>query len=82
MHPNAYLENIRNVTCGLRARTKILVTLESGPYSAGKIAKVTSVSYNVVMHHMRLLEKEGIIHRKGSRPYYWVATGLGQKRLS
>jgi predicted transcriptional regulator len=82
MHPNAYLKNIRNVNCGLKARTKILENLESQPCSAGKVAKEVAVSYSVVMHHLRLLEKEGIIQRKGSRPYYWVSTGLGQKRLS
>ena len=81
MHPNAYLRNIRNVSSGLRARTKILEPLESKPSDAVRIAKEASLSYSVVMHHLRLLEKEGIVHRKGRRPYYWVSTGLGQKRL-
>jgi predicted transcriptional regulator len=82
MHPNAYLKNIRNVTCGLKARTKILDTLDIKPSSAGRMAKEASMSYSVVIHHLRLLEKEDIIHRKGNRPYFWVSTGYGQKRLS
>ena len=82
MHPNAYLKNIRNVNCGLKARTKILEALESKPGSAGRLAKEVSLSYSVVMHHLRLLKKEDIVQCKGSRPYYWVSTGLGQKRLS
>ena len=82
MHPNAYLKNIRNVSSGLKARTKILEALENKPYSAVRIAKESPLSYSVVMHHLRLLENEGIVHRKGGRPYYWVSTGLGQKRLS
>ncbi len=82
MHPNAYLENIRNVSSGLKARTKILEALESKPCDGVRIAKEGSLSYSVVMHHLRLLENEGIVHRKGRRPYYWVSTGLGQKRLS
>ncbi len=82
MHPNAYLTNIRNVNCGLKARNKLLETLDSNPCSAGKIVEEASLSYSVVMHHLRLLEKEGIVHHKGSRPYYWESTGLGQKRLS
>jgi predicted transcriptional regulator len=82
MHPNAYLKNIRNVNCGLKARTKILEILEIKQSSAGTIAKEVSLSYGVVIHHLRLLSNEGIVHRKGSRPYYWVSTGLGQKRLS
>jgi len=82
MHPNAYLKNIRNVNCGLKARTKILEILEIKQSSAGTIAKEVSLSYGVVIHHLRLLSNEDIVHRKGSRPYYWVSTGLGQKRLS
>jgi predicted transcriptional regulator len=82
MHPNAYLEKIRNVECGLKARTKILEILENKPSTAGILAKESTLSYNVVIHHLRLLSNEGIVQRKGNRPYYWVSTGLGQKRLS
>ncbi len=82
MHPNAYLKKIKNVNSGLNDRSKMLEALESKPYSAGIIAKEVGLSYSVAMHHLRLLEKEDIVHRKGSRPYYWVSTGLGQKRLS
>ncbi len=81
-HPNAYLKNIRNVTSGLRARTKILIVLEKQGCSASKIAKETAFSYNVVVHHLRLLKNEGTVERKGSRRFVWLATGLGQKRLS
>ena len=81
MHPNAYLKNIRNVSNGVKARTKILETLESKPCDAVGVAKEASLSYSVVMHHLRLLENESIVHRKGRRPYFWVSTGLGQKRL-
>ena len=82
LHPNAYLKNLRNVKSGVRARTKILQTLESGPSASYRIAKERALSYGVVVHHLRLLENEGIVHRKGRRPFYWVSTGLGQKRLS
>ena len=82
MHPNAYLKNIRNVSCGLKTRTKILEILEIKQSSAGTIVKEVSLSYGVVIHHLRLLSNEDIVQRKGSRPYYWVSTGLGQKRLS
>ncbi|HUK85748.1 MAG TPA: winged helix-turn-helix domain-containing protein [Candidatus Acidoferrum sp.] len=82
MHPNAYLKSIRNVSCGLKARTKILEILETKQRSAGTIAKELPLSYGVVIHHLRLLANEGIVQRKGRRPYYWVSSGLGQKRLS
>lgn len=81
MHPNAYLKNVRNVTCGLKARSKILEAVEAKPSDAAVIAKASALSYGVVMHHLRLLKNEGIVHRNGRRPYYWTPTGLGQKRL-
>lgn len=82
MHPNAYLKNIRNVHSGLVARTKILALLETRGFNASKIAKESALSYGVVMHHLRLLKNEGTVERKGSGRYVWLATGLGQKRLS
>jgi predicted ArsR family transcriptional regulator len=81
VHPNAYLKNLRNVKSGLNARSKILETLETGQLDAPRIAKTTSLSYNVVMHHLHLLKNEGIVSRTGRRPFHWAATGLGQKRL-
>ena len=80
-HPNAYLQRIRNVKSGLKARTRVLNSLEVQSSNAGAIAKENALSYAVVMHHLRLLEAEGVVSRKGSRPYSWVLTGLGQKRL-
>jgi len=80
-HPNAYLSAIRNIKLGLRARTKILSALERLSVDAKSIARKTAMPYGVVMHHLRLLEAEGIVERKGSKPHTWVLTGLGQKRL-
>ena len=82
VHPNAYLEKIRNVRQGLVARTKILVMLERQGCSASTIAKESKLSYSVVAHHLLLLKDEDIVERKGNRRYVWLATGLGQKRLS
>jgi predicted transcriptional regulator len=81
MHPNAYLRSIRNVPSGLKARTKILAALEKECYTASKIAQQSSLSYNVVIYHLRLLKNEGTVNRKGNRRYVWLLTGLGQKRL-
>jgi predicted Rossmann fold nucleotide-binding protein DprA/Smf involved in DNA uptake len=80
-HPNAYLSNIKNIKLGLRARTKILNVLGREVANAKTIAKETGMPYGVVMHHLRLLEAEGIIKREGTKPYVWILTGLGQKRL-
>ncbi|MGQ9544389.1 MAG: ArsR family transcriptional regulator [Candidatus Bathycorpusculaceae bacterium] len=80
-HPNAYLANIKNIRLGLSARTKILNVLDKGSANVKTIAKETGMLYGVIMHHLRLLEAEGIVKRKGSKPYVWGVTGLGQKRL-
>ncbi|MEM2971594.1 MAG: hypothetical protein QW270_04135 [Candidatus Bathyarchaeia archaeon] len=80
-HPNAYLSNIRNLKRGLRARTKILNVLGGGAVDAKTVAKETAMPYNVVMHHLRLLETEEIVKRRGGKPHVWALTGLGQKRL-
>jgi predicted transcriptional regulator len=81
MHPNAYLKNIRNVQCGLLARTKILALLETQGFNASKIAKESDLSYGVVIYHLKLLKNESTVERKGNRRYVWLTTGLGQKRL-
>jgi DNA-binding transcriptional ArsR family regulator len=80
-HPKAYLSNIKNIRRGLQARTRILDVLDKHSDDAKNISKETEMHYGVVMHHLRLLEAEGIIGRKQSKPYIWGLTGLGQKRL-
>jgi len=59
----------------------VLNTLDKNSAGARAIAKETGMHYGVVMHHLRLLEAEGIVERKQSKPYVWALTGLGQKRL-
>lgn len=80
-HPNAYLENIKNMKLGLRTRTKILDALEKSSGDAKTVAGQAALPYGVTMHHLKLLGHEDIVHRKGNRPYVWVLTGMGQKRL-
>ena len=72
---------MKNVKSGLQARTRVLIALETQESAASTIAKSKSLSYRVVMHHLRLLENEGTVKRKGKHPYFWLLTGLGQKRL-
>lgn len=81
-HPNAYLSNIRNIKLGLKARTRLLDVLERLSVDAKTIAKETGMPYGVVMHHLRLLEAEGIVKRKDRKPHTWTLSGLGQKRLT
>jgi len=81
-HPNSYLSHARNVKLGLRARTLILNFLENNGASAKNISKEIGMHYEVVLHHLRLLETEGVVGREKSRPIIWKLTGLGQKRLT
>jgi len=81
-HPNAYLTNIRNVTRGLQARTRILYVLEKKSAAAKAIAKKAGLSYGAALHHLKLLMAEDIVDRKGDRHYSWTLTGVGQKRLA
>jgi predicted transcriptional regulator len=81
-HPNAHLTTIRNVTRGLRARTRILYVLEKKSAEAKVIAKEAGLSYGVALHHLKLLMAEDIVGRKGGKPYIWMLTGVGQKRLA
>jgi predicted transcriptional regulator len=65
----------------MTARTIILNALDKQAATAGIIARQTSLSYAAVIHHLRLLETEGVVSRQGNKPYSWLLTGLGQKRL-
>jgi DNA-binding transcriptional ArsR family regulator len=80
-HPKAYLSIIKNIKLGLRARTRILNVLEKRSIDARAIANEAGMHYRVVVHHLKLLEAEEIVERKGSRPNTWMLTGIGQKRL-
>ena len=80
-NPNAYLQKIKNMQNGLESRTKILNLLEQQPFNAPTIAKNVESSYDAVVYHLRLLEDEAVVSRRGKRPRIWVLTGLGQKRL-
>lgn len=81
-HPRAFLSRIRNVTLGLTARTRILQVLEKHDSNVNGIGAASGLSYNVVVHHLRLLEAERVVTRKGDkRPFTWVLTGVGQQRL-
>jgi hypothetical protein len=45
------------------------------------VAKEAGLHYGVVVHHLKLLEVEKIVERRGVRPFTWILTGVGQKRL-
>jgi predicted transcriptional regulator len=81
-HPNAYLEHRRNVTKGLKARTKILEVMDrTNELTIKEVSQLALLSYSSSLHHVRLLEDEEILKREGKRPYKWKLTGKGQKSL-
>ncbi|MCW3131645.1 MAG: winged helix-turn-helix domain-containing protein [Candidatus Methanospirare jalkutatii] len=91
--PDAFLRRRRNVRRGLSARTKILAVLrggnaregktgDSGGMTASEISRVLGLSYSATMHHLHLLEAEGVLtHEIVKGHYKWKITGRGQKRL-
>ena len=82
-HPKAYLTHKRNVRRGLDARTRILVALEERPgLTVAQLAEATGLSRSSVRLHLRSLEREGVVAKKGKRPYAWFLTGRGQARLT
>ncbi|HKZ93311.1 MAG TPA: hypothetical protein VJ249_01855 [Candidatus Bathyarchaeia archaeon] len=81
-HPRAFLSRKRNVRLGLIARTRILQVLEKKESDVKGVMGSGGLSYNVVVHHLRLLEAERVIVRKNQKkPYVWQLTGVGQQRL-
>jgi len=80
-HPKAFLILKRNVPRGLANRTKVISILERNPINAEEISKETGISYTSVLHHLRLLENENIVARRGKKPYLWELTGAGQQSL-
>lgn len=81
-HPKAFLSRKRNVRLGLVARTRILQVLEKQESNIKSIVSLSGLHYNVVVHHLHLLETERVVVRKGNkRPFVWELTGVGQQRL-
>jgi hypothetical protein len=58
------------------------MALEKTGTNAKGIVNMTGLSYNIVFHHLRLLEAEKVVTRKGEKPFLWELTGAGQQRLS
>jgi predicted transcriptional regulator len=80
-HPKAFLLTKRNVKRGLKSRTKLIQTLEYNASTIRRICIATGLSYQIVAHHLRLLETEKVVIRKGKKPYSWELTGIGQQQL-
>jgi predicted transcriptional regulator len=80
-HPKAFLSTKRTVKRGLTARTQAIQALENTALNVRGICKITRLSYKIVMHHLRLLETEKVVIRKGNKPFTWELTGAGQQRL-
>jgi len=80
-HPKAFLSQKRNVKLGLTARTRVILALEKTASNARNVANTTGLNYNIVLHHLHLLEAEKVVIRKGNRPFLWELTGMGQQRL-
>jgi hypothetical protein len=80
-HPNAYLQHVKNVKSGLNARTRILNVLEKQSARTKNLGFFAELPYSTLLHHLRRLEEESIVVRKGKKPCIWLLTNRGQKRL-
>jgi len=59
-----------------------LQALEKRESDVKAIMASNQLKYNVVVHHLRLLEAERVVVKKGGKkPYVWQLTGVGQQRL-
>jgi len=55
---------------------------DGGGMTASEISRVLGLSYSAIMHHLHLLEAEGVLtHEIVKGHYKWKITGRGQKRL-
>jgi predicted transcriptional regulator len=81
-HPKALLSKIKNVKKGLITRTKIVSTLDLLQCTVKIINEKTGIHYSSILHHLHLMENENIIKRNDKKPYIWVLTGIGQKKLT
>ena len=55
---------------------------DGGGMTAAEISRVLGLSYSAIMHHLHLLEAEGVLtHEIVKGHYKWKITGRGQKRL-
>ena len=55
---------------------------DGGGMTASEISRVLGLSYSAIMHHLHLLETEGVLtHEIVKGHYKWKITGRGQKRL-
>ncbi len=76
----AYLRNVRNVSQGLKTRSKIIVYLREDSASNGReISKSINLSYSATSRHLRHMKREKIITRS---KLGWKLTGLGQKAVT
>lgn len=79
--PQAVLKTKRNIQQGVSTRSRIIQAIMASPKTAKEIAEELSISYNAVLRHLKIMEKEKIVacnHEDGSR---WKPTGLGQQPL-
>jgi len=70
------------VNRGLTVRTSIILSLEESQKTARNLSKILGIKYSSVLHHLRLMEEEHIVTRYNKKPYTWMLTGAGQKRLT
>jgi hypothetical protein len=59
------------------------MVLEQQTSETRVVVSSSGLNHRVVVYHLRLLETEHVVLRKGGkRPFAWELTGVGQQRLT
>jgi predicted ArsR family transcriptional regulator len=77
----AYLTYIRNLDRGLASRTQIIHVIETKDApSTADIADELEISYSTVRYHLKNLERESVVRRRGVSGT-WHLLDQGQAKL-
>jgi len=66
---------------GGRLRARILLLLKEKPMNPNQLAKTLQVNYRTVTHHLKVLQKHGLVKRLGREGYGapYVLTRLSEE---
>jgi len=69
----AFLHWLRNVPRGLRARSRIVTTLEaSGNMTVSSVAEQVALDYSTVLYHLHNMKREGVVERNDKDSRMWT----------
>jgi predicted ArsR family transcriptional regulator len=84
MHPDAKIIDERNMSRGIRVRSRILRFLErtDEDQTVSQIAEELELSWGQVYFHLGRLHAVDVVEKEGNRPSRWRLSPFGQRRLT